>query len=81
MQLFPVFSSNAEPDVIETYVTNEVDALGLWSRSGLGSVAAGSQTALEPHFATRAGSSFANRAGSSFANREVAGRHRTAGIH
>jgi len=29
---------NAGPDAIEADVTNEVDALRLWSRSGLGSV-------------------------------------------
>src|SRR4051812_44871340 len=48
----PVFSSNAGPDVIETDVTNEVDALGRWSRSGLGWVAAGSLTALYRRFPT-----------------------------
>src|SRR4029079_8726298 len=59
--IIPVVSSNAGPDAIETEVTNEVDALGLCSRSGLGSVEnsrgapriVGSLTALDCRFASR----------------------------
>ena len=65
MRLSPVDFGYCRPDAIETEVTNEVDALGLGSRSGLGSVEVS-------HVADRA---------MPFANREGPARRDTGTVH